>query len=146
MELFNKVQEKLENESLQRNIAKYFSFIQKTLLKGAKHYDSNAVRALAGLVVKKTVVIEEIELSSMEQPKEILSPDETTGYISQWIKNKITDKEIFFSQNIEFLFSGANNPSDYFCQNSELWILTPGSYPWNKDDDSMRCFVVRKSN
>ena len=69
----------------------------------------------------------------MEQPKEILSPDETTGYISQWIKNKITDKEIFFSQNIEFLFSGANNPSDYFCQNSELWILTPGSYPWNKD-------------
>lgn len=153
---FNKAQEKLKQISQQRQLTKNFNLLNKILVQGdSRFYDPFFMKIIAYFITKKAIVIEQKLIKEIKEPKEkdlkiknLREPQKLAKYIAfMMLKDEgFSDNEIFFERTynnerpdvsakdifVECFSCRANKIISYLSQDKKLWILTPGSYPWEK--------------
>lgn len=173
-EIFNKVQEKLKENSFSNTMKKNISLVQNILVQGDNRYnDFYSAKILAYFLTRKAIVIEKRQLSEIKEPteqdlkniKNLRDPQKLDKYIAfLLLKNEgFSEEEIFFERNFGdipdvaaiksekeiFVECGPcriNKVIDYLAQNRELWVLTNGAFPWEKKPlySYIKWFVFKK--
>ncbi len=156
-EIFNKTQEKLKQISLQRKLIKNFNLLNKVLVQGdSRYYDPYFMKIIAYFIAKKAIIIEQKPIKDIKEPKDkeldiknLREPQKLAKFIAYKLlkDQEYEDKDIFFERTynderpdvsakeifIECFSCRVNKVISYLNQDKELWILTSGSYPWEKE-------------
>lgn len=148
-----------QNSLFKNSFAENYNFIEEVLVQGDSRYsDPYFVKILAYFITKKAISINEREIQKIQEPKEselfeINEPQKLAKYIAKilLISEGFSDAEIFFERNfgddrpdvaalnsskeifVECFSCRVNKVIDYISQNRTLWVLTSGSYPWDKN-------------
>jgi hypothetical protein len=145
--------------SMQQNsLSENYRFVEKVLVQGDSRYlNPYLTKILAYFITKKAVSINEREIQKIQEPKEndlheLTNPQKLAKYIAKTllISEGFLDSEIFFERNfgdsrpdvsalnsnreifVECFSCRINKVIDYLSQDREVWVLTSGSYPWDK--------------
>ncbi|MBW2977648.1 recombinase family protein [Candidatus Woesearchaeota archaeon] len=171
-EIFKKAQDKLENISFNTALQKNYNLTNKILVQGdSRYFDPYYMDIVAYFITKGAINVEENAIPPIQEPKEketkkIAEPQKFAKYMAYvLLKNEgFSDSEIFFER-----YFGSNKPDvgvinneksifiecfscrvskviDYLAQDRELWVLTNGAFPWDKNPlfDYMRLFIFKK--
>jgi len=148
-----------QNNLFKNSFAENYIFVEKVLVQGDSRYlDPYLTKILAYFITKKAVSANEREIKKIQEPKEsdlndLNEPQKLAKYIVRilLINEGFSDAEIFFERNfgddrpdvaalnsskeifVECFSCRVNKVIDYLSQNRALWVLTSGSYPWDKN-------------
>ena len=157
-EIFDKAEKKLNQISLQRKLIKNYHIVNRILVQGDLRYlDTYSMNILSYFIVQGAVLVEEREISQIDEPtnsnlEKIDKPQRLAKYIAfNLLKNEgFSNSEILFEKNVkggktdvaalsnekkvfvECHSCRVNKVIDYLSQNAELWVLTAGALPWEK--------------
>ncbi|MEM4215048.1 MAG: recombinase family protein [Candidatus Pacearchaeota archaeon] len=156
-ELFNKVQEKLQEVSFNNLFKKNIKLIYSVLVQGDSRYDNwDEIKVLAYFLAKKAIIVRKKTIPEIIPKKEeiakIAGPQQTQKYIAKILLKAegYDDSEIFFERNFGsipdvsaikpereiFVECGpcyVHKVIEYLEQKRELWVLTNGALPWEKE-------------
>ena len=157
-EIFDKAGEKLNQISLQRKLIKNYHLVNKILVQGDLRYlDPYSMNILSHFIAQGAVLVVEREISQITQPtdsniEKIDKPQRLAKYIAFNLLKKegFSNSEILFEKNVkggktdlaalsdekqvfvECHSCRVNKVIDYLSQNAELWVITAGALPWEK--------------
>lgn len=170
-ETFSMAQEKLSKISFNTAMAKNVSLIDDVLVEGDSRYlDSFSTRIVAQFMLKNAIKVEKKPIPEIKAPTEINfeidGPQKTAKYIAKMLLKQegFSENEIFierlFGEDkpdvaalnkerevfVECFSCRVNKVISYLSQNKELWVLTNGAYPWDKEpiQSAMEWFVFKK--
>jgi len=171
-ELFDKVGQKINDLSLQRNLIMNYNFLDRSLVQGdSRYYDPHLLQLISFFITKEAVNIEERQIGKVQEPKEedikkIEGPQKYAKYIMKLLLKQegFTDTEIFTEINygdnrpdlsalnekkevfVECFSCKLKKVLDYLAQKKELWVLVKGAYPWDKTpiQEPIQWLVFRK--
>jgi len=148
-----------QNNLFKNSFAENYNFVEKVLVQGDSRYlDPHSADILAHFLSENAITTTEHKIPLLIEPtnkelEKINEPQKLAKYIAKilLISEGFSDAEIFFERNfgddrpdvaalnsskeifVECFSCRVNKVIDYLSQNRALWVLTSGSYPWDKN-------------